>query len=166
MKTMYITRGLPGSSKSTIINKLVENEYNDDSYVTCSTDRLISPPPLYLWSKENQGLAHQLNIRLVEEAAKRSIEHIYVDNTHIRYSEIKPYLEFAIIYEYDVCLVYPNTPWANNVDECFRRNTHKVPLETIQRMHKNFETDESVTAKIQSQIDFHQSSIKVRSICV
>ena len=70
MKTIYFSRACPGGGKSFAINKLVANEYNDASYVICSTDRLISPPPLYLWSKDNQGLAHQLNIRLVEEAAK------------------------------------------------------------------------------------------------
>ena len=76
---------------------------------------------------------------------------IVVDNTNVRLWEMQPYVESAIRNRYQVVFAYPDTPWANDPHECFRKNQHGVPLETIVRMHDSWEdfrtVDEILNAK-------------------
>jgi NEDD4-binding protein 2 len=67
------------------------------------------------------------------------IERIIIDNTNTMLREMDPYLRLAERYDYEVYIHEPDTPWAKDVDECAKRNTHDVPKEAIERMQARWE---------------------------
>ena len=47
-----------------------------------------------------------------------------------------------------------NSLWKYNVAECFKRNSHNVPLTSIENMWSRWETTESCLAKIGDNNEF------------
>lgn len=144
MKKMYIVRGLPGSGKSTLAYKLYRE--NNPS-VVLSTDDLVTSDHHYLWSNEYLGLAHQLNQAKAKEACRRNLT-VIIDNTNITAKEIQPYADTANEYGYSLHLVQPTNIWSKDAIECFKRNTHNVPLKTIQKMLSLFQSDDDVLNRL------------------
>ena len=64
----------------------------------------------------------------------KSEKNVVVDNTNIEAWECNPYVIMAQEFGYRVEFVRSNTVWRNDVEECFKRNIHKVPKEVIQSM--------------------------------
>lgn len=136
MKKIVILRGLPGSGKST---KVMER-YPDA--VVCSADNYFINPldGVYRYNPERIGDAHKWCRFNAIAAADASAPVIVVDNTNIKYSDFRAYLEIAEAYGYEVELVESDTEWKWDVDECAKRNVHGVPREAIQRMKDRWMT--------------------------
>ena len=102
---MYITRGISGSGKSTLAKTLApkENIFSTDDFFMVDGEYRFDPKKLGEYHKKNQ--------QRVEEALKKGISPIVVDNTNTQGWEIKPYVELADKYGYGVELKEPNTPW-------------------------------------------------------
>jgi adenylate kinase family enzyme len=154
MATMHIIRGLPGSGKSTLAKDIQKNinlkhildpDYNEA--VICSTDDIVSAQNTYLWSSTYLGLAHELNKQKVREACRRDLD-VIVDNTNITTQEIQPYFDTAEEFGYEFQLHEATTEWAKCPVECFRRNTHNVPLKTIEKMLSLYHSNEKVMLKL------------------
>ena len=132
-KMFYIMRGLPGSGKSYTAKQLVGNGQifsTDDYWYLNDTEE-------YQFDKTKLGQAHEWNHRRVDTAVVALIPIIVVDNTNTTLRELKSYapmIDKALKRGYTVELVEPQTDWAFNVDECFKRNTHNVPLEALKAM--------------------------------
>ena len=143
-KTMRIMRGVPGSGKSFLADSFMR-----DGYVILSTDDIYEDRARkeYLWSFELLGLAHKMNQMKADLACRRDIPLILIDNTNTTYKECKPYLDMAKKYGYEIVLTEPETDWFNNAAECFKRNSHGVPLETIQRMIDRYEDSADILEK-------------------
>ncbi|NWQ77832.1 N42L1 protein, partial [Columbina picui] len=73
------------------------------------------------------------------KAMKNGKSPVIIDNTNIHAWEMKPYVMMARENRYEVIFQEPDTPWKFNVQELTRRNTHRVPRETIQRMKEQYE---------------------------
>jgi len=150
VNTLYITRGLPGSGKSTAINSMmakVLEPWEDMNTTTfppsmawCEADYYHGTP--YNWKQENQSAAHLFCRLTIQAHINNKVNHVFVGNTNIKQKDYQNYIDYAIANGYDVKFLMPNTPWAMDVDECFARNVHKVPKETIQRMKDSFEPDD------------------------
>jgi predicted kinase len=130
---MQITlmRGLPGSGKSFLANKL-------DATVL-STDDFFTTEGGYDFDSAQIGQAHSWNQRRVETAMMKKTEHIVVDNTNIMFWEMKPYVLLADKYGYEIEFVESQSEWAWNPQECFNKNSHGVPLEVITNMKQRYQ---------------------------
>ena len=151
IKMIVIMRGLPGSGKSYMANKMIEGM--GDEAIICSTDYIWETKPHgYFWIPEFVGVAHKINQAKVREACKKALV-VIVDNTNTTFKEIKPYLEIAKEEGYVVEVMEPKTAWAFDVEECEQRNSHGVPLESIKRMKDRYEPNDIITQKIKEYMD-------------
>jgi tRNA uridine 5-carbamoylmethylation protein Kti12 len=145
---LIIMRGLPGSGKSFKAKELA-NLYGDGNYATVSADNyFLDENGEYHFDRNCLHVAHLTCQRRCEIAMMEKKNAVIVDNTNTTWTEIKPYIELAQKYNYDIDIVEPNTSWQNDIDECFNRNTHGVPLETIEKMATRFQTREHILEQI------------------
>lgn len=103
---------------------------------------------VYLWHPDMIRESHHVNKIKCKRAMELGIEDIIVDNTNTTWKEILPYVELAKAFGYDVEIMEPDTAWKFDVSECFKRNTHKVPLESIQKMFDRWESTERIKEKL------------------
>ena len=144
-KTLYIMRGLSGSGKSTLANKLGEGG------VVLGSDDFFMVGDEYVFDKEGKGYAHFWNQGRVEEAMKQGVTPIVADNTNVRQWEMKPYVELALKYGYEVEIAEPQTPWKFDAEELAKRNTHGVPLSVIKEKLKQWEPDPTIESILESE---------------
>lgn len=138
-KTLIIMKGIPGSGKSTLAQELA-----GDSGKIFSTDDYWGIP--YKFDFKLLAEAHVWNRKRCQYAMELDEPLIIIDNTNIKKKDYRKYLDLAEKFGYTVKYAKSSTPWATNAEECFKRNTHNVPLEVIQNMLKNFEEeDEYIT---------------------
>jgi predicted kinase len=145
MRLLILMRGVPGSGKSTLAKKLAE-DYRLCGY-TCeihSTDNYFMVDGEYRFNLDLLGTNHVKNQQAVKDAMSRGVEVIIVDNTNLSAKERKKYIDAAVTFNYTTEVHDSTTPWAKNAVECAKRNTHGVPLETIQRMLQKLESDTNV----------------------
>jgi NEDD4-binding protein 2 len=139
---LYIMRGLPGSGKSTLARIIAAQSlpYDGDNAVILSTDDyFMSPQGQYLFQPAALGTAHAWNKdRAVKHMASK-LATIIIDNTNILKAHYAPYVDEAKVYGYSVNIVTVGSFDPDFVQQCAKRNTHGVPLHTIQRMAQNFE---------------------------
>jgi NEDD4-binding protein 2 len=121
-------RGLPGSGKSTLAKELGKNG------VVFSTDDFFMDQGEYKFNPNLLGKYHQLNYEKTVEAMQKGLSPIVVDNTNTQPFEMKNYVHAAEKYGYSIEFKEPQTEWAWNANELAKRNTHNVPVETIQKM--------------------------------
>lgn len=139
MKKMVIMRGLPGSGKSTLA-KQIQNSFSNhvNSSIILSTDDIWTTDNHYLWNPKALFQSHIVNQAKAEMACYRGINLIIIDNTNITEREYEPYVNLAKENGYDIEFAIPETDWAFDVQECFKRNTHGVRLEVIEKMKERF----------------------------
>jgi NEDD4-binding protein 2 len=136
-KTVFLARGLPGAGKSTRVRQMVKDFIERGVTVqVCSSDDFFVCPGCkgYHWDREKLGFAHSWCRQRFETALQEGFEAVFVDNTNVTLRECGPYVRMADVYGYKVEILEPTTPWAFDVDELVRRNTHGVPKEGIERM--------------------------------
>lgn len=141
--TVVLMRGLPGSSKSFTANKLCHNSGVD--FVVCSADHYFtSAEGTYAFDRDKLGQAHHTCMEKYIDCLEARIPLVVVDNTNIVYCDMKDYVGWANLAGYDIVLLESQSPWAKDIEECFQRNTHGVPLETIQMMANRYHSNEEV----------------------
>lgn len=137
---MYLMVGVPGSGKSFEAKKIQKEEGG----VILSTDSLFnmevfepgsdSGNEVYAWDPQCLREAHRVNLIKAKVAVERQITPIIIDNTNLTEEERLSYVRLAQISNYEVVLREPPTSWKDDAEECFKRNSHGVPLESIKRM--------------------------------
>lgn len=137
-KTLIIMRGLPGSGKSSLAEQLGKNG------LVLSTDDLFMEDGNYNFDPTKLKDYHLKTISNAEQALASGISPIVIDNTNTRLYEMKPYVNLAQQYGYNVQFEKPQTPWAWDTEELAKRNSHEVPLERIQELHDGFDESEDL----------------------
>lgn len=133
LSVIALLQGCPGSAKSTLAKKIkAVAELNSLSCEICSADNYFMKDGKYEFDSSKLYLAHSYCKYTFEEAVKNGVNWIIVDNTNTDLKSIKHYYTPNNGYKYTI--VRPNTPWYFDAEECFKKNTHNVPLETIERM--------------------------------
>jgi predicted kinase len=137
-KQFIIMRGIPGSGKSTKAKNLAGAQGQvfsaDDYHVMIGNGK-------YDWRQENVGKAHDWNQKRSFAALNAGIPIVVIDNTNTTLREMKAYLPHihrAMLLGYKVSIQEPDTSWAFNIDECFKRGTHNVPKATLQKMYDRY----------------------------
>lgn len=154
-KKLYIMRGAPGSGKSFRAKELA-----GETGIVCSTDDFFPEDPdkyqeLYERAIEEGFLApllckfHRQNEERVVKAMEEGVSPIVVDNCNIKKSEIRPYVEAAICYDYEVEFAESQSEWWQEIRELLwnkkfnegrlrwaaeklaKRTVHRVPSKTI-----------------------------------
>lgn len=150
-KTMFISRGVPGSGKSFATRRVgnfvitqLQLPAELPIFCTFSTDDFWMDENGYNFNPSRLGEAHNWNQKRVEQACMKQVPFVAVDNTNTTYKEMKAYIYLAKFWNYEVCMVYPTTEWANDAVECAKRNEHGVPLETIQKMLDRFQNHATI----------------------
>ena len=138
---LIIARGIPGSGKSTAVRNHFKNILLSarTPLPVCSADMFFGAN--YKWSKELTGDAHKWCQLECKRMMLDDYPVVYIDNTNIKRADYQVYVDLAERFKYNVKLLEPHTEWHSDVEECFKRNTHNVPKDVIQRMNDQFELD-------------------------
>lgn len=137
-KTLFIMRGMPGSGKSTLAQELGTNG------IVLGSDDFFMVNNKYEYDPNAIDYAHWWNQGRVENAMKKNISPIVVDNTNTQAWEIKPYVLLAQKYNYQIEIREPNTPWKFDVEELTKKNKHNVPKEAIEKMIQQWEPNVTI----------------------
>jgi len=126
MKTLTLTRGTPGSGKSTFAEYLASL----NGGVICCADDFFMKDGEYKWNPNQIGIAHGWCKNKCEQAMQEG-KNVIVSNTLTTEKELKPYLTLANKFGYRVySLIVENRHGG--------KNTHGVPADTISRMKDRF----------------------------
>jgi NEDD4-binding protein 2 len=147
MKICKIMRGLPGSGKSYLANQLSK----EDDSIVLSTDNFFMKNGEYHFNPKELGVAHKWNQQQVEESMKNGRTLIIIDNTNTQAWEAREYVKLALKYDYVIAFVEVNTWWAKDVNECAKRNTHNVPINSIKAMLNRWEENLTVSMCLESK---------------
>ena len=136
MKICLLMRGLPGSGKSTRA-RAIAAEYLEQGrgVAVCSSDHFFECGSCgnYAFRLDRLDYAHHWCQKKAREAIGRG-EAVLIDNTNVSARECRPYVEMALAASYEVVFVEPQTPWAFDLDELEKRNTHGVPRHALEKM--------------------------------
>lgn len=143
-RIVIIMRGWPGSGKSTLANSIQNYFVSQRKWgpiVSADFGHINVLTKKYDWKQENSTHAYWFCRRTFDLSVRDNDDFIIVDNTNIKKHEYEHYIKRAEEYGYKVYQAIPNNPDMWDVQKCFERNVHNVPLETIQRMKDSFEDD-------------------------
>jgi tRNA uridine 5-carbamoylmethylation protein Kti12 len=150
MKKIILVRGLPGSGKTTLGEKIKEQLFNAGT--TCalySTDDFFVYNNKYNFDVNLLSVAHSWNRGRVIRSMMRNVDVIIVANTFTQAWEVSPYYFDAQKFGYEVEFKQPKTEWAFDADVLFEKNTHGVPLETIKKMIDRWESTETIISNLE-----------------
>lgn len=140
-KELILIRSLPGAGKTFLANELRHN-LEDENYCVAhfETDQLFYIDGKYKWNPKYLKEYHRRTYMRAHDAMADGMTHYVIcSNTFTTFKEMQNYILAALIWNYNVVFMEPDTPWAWNVEECAKRNSHGVPLETIQKMKDRYE---------------------------
>lgn len=133
-KTLILMRGLPGAGKST----LIKNKY--PNAIICSADHHFINPETqeYIFNPAEIANAHQACMNKAVNAIKQNAPLIVIDNTNTQKWEFQKYVDLAKSNGYEVKVENVFDGGLSDEDLA-KRNTHRVPLQGIQRMRSRWE---------------------------
>ncbi|XP_044537679.1 NEDD4-binding protein 2 [Gracilinanus agilis] len=148
-QTLVLLRGLPGSGKSFLARKLLEENPNG---VILSSDDFFYKNGQYQFDGNLLGEAHEWNQKRAKEALEKKVSPVIIDNTNLQAWEMKPYIILSQKYKYKIHFREPDTWWKFKPKELARRNVHGVTKEKIVRMLEHYERYVSVTHILDSSV--------------
>ncbi|XP_027692126.1 NEDD4-binding protein 2 isoform X2 [Vombatus ursinus] len=148
-QTLVLLRGLPGSGKSFLARKLLEENPNG---IILSSDDFFYKNGQYQFDGNLLGEAHEWNQKRAKEALEKKVSPVIIDNTNLQAWEMKPYIILSQKYKYKIHFREPDTWWKFKPKELARRNIHGVTKEKIARMMEHYERYVSVTHVLDSSV--------------
>lgn len=123
-------RGISGSGKSTYTKK-----HHPKAEVCSADDFFVKEDGTYAFDASRIRDAHKFCMKRFVDMVREGIEEIVVDNTHTQLWEFSGYVQVAEAHGYETEIVRMDTP----VDVAAKRNTHGVPLKSVQSMAERFQ---------------------------
>ncbi len=149
MSKVVIMSGPSGSGKSTLSKNiaLALHSQNKVCQIFSTDNYWLRPDGSYGFNARELEQAHEWNLKKFKEFVKDSdFQKVdctaIIDNTNLRWNEMKSYVEFALTEGWKVEIQRLNcelTP-----DELFARNVHQVPLQVIQRQVARWQSAEEL----------------------
>lgn len=131
MKTLYLTRGIPGSGKSTFAKTLGGTHFETDMYFIDPKNGKYSFDASKL-KEAHAWCQNSVNTAMVLNHTTGENETIVVSNTFTQEWEMEPYFELAKIYGYTVFSIIVENRHGG-------QNQHGVPSDKLEAMRKRFE---------------------------
>jgi predicted kinase len=129
---LYLIRGAPGSGKSTLADLIVHS--HQGRAVWCEADHfMVGEDGRYAFDPTRLQECHaQCRAKAVSAMGEGSV--VIVSNTFTKLWEIKDYLEYALLFGYEVVVLH-----------CTRKGqtVHGVPPDKVEWMISNFEPYET-----------------------
>ena len=137
-KAMYCLRGLPGNGKSQLANRVACSVDTYETSIICSADDFFTDEKtgIYKWYPEGLGQAHTQCQSNAEVAMIKETNVVIIDNVASKRRNVELYKQMAGRYGYHFIEIMVGNL---DVETSFKRNTHGVPLKTIQAMADNWE---------------------------
>lgn len=132
MKVVFLLIGVPGSGKSTFVQKTIL-EFGVSNNTVCSADHFFMKGGWYKFDGSKLGQAHKECAERFRWAVENNVELIFVDDTNINPAHRKPYIDLAEEHGYTVYQKFIRV----DSQVAFERNVHGVPLESIKRMNES-----------------------------
>jgi len=137
-RILTICRGISGAGKSTYIKDILKV----DESLICSADHFFMQNGKYSFNPKLLGKAHAASKEKCNSLCRAGKYKVVVDNTCTRWNfECKPYTDLAEKYGYEVEVIRLTC----NPETAAKRNSHGVPLASIQKMQERFEDHEGET---------------------
>jgi NEDD4-binding protein 2 len=142
---LYLMRGVSGSGKSTLAREIAEKA--GCHAVIYSTDDFFMVDGEYRFDPKRLGEFHASNVNRAEEAMADQCECVIIDNTNTQAWEMKPYVELAEEYGYDVRIVETDPV---SFDELMARQARRadqnkaLSAEIVLRMIGRYESNVTV----------------------
>ena len=134
MSTVYLIRGLPGTGKTTLAERL-----KVDGVMVAADDYFYCEDGVYRFDPKLLGLAHA-DCQLKASVVLCDGRDVVVHNTFSQRWEMQPYIDMAILH--GARLVVLDLFDGGCTDEqLVERNSHGVPLHAIARMRERWEHD-------------------------
>lgn len=161
MDKLIIIRSLPGGGKSFLANELRNSSidpYNcsvhetDEKFMRYEAQDDGPDRWIYRFDPSKLGEYHQQNLTDAIHSMASGCPLVIVPNTNTTFMEMRPYIIAAHLLKYEVEIMEPSTEWRYDAQLCFAKNTHSVPLESIQRMRARWESTETCLAKMNNLI--------------
>lgn len=137
-KILFIMRGLSGSGKSYIAEKIA-GEYKNVDVELCSADHFfVKEDGTYMFDGDKLKEAHQ-ECQAKAGTACSEGKIVIIDNTNVRRWELQHYVKLAADYSYTVLIVEPQTPWCFEPSELVQKSTHGVSLGLLEDKVKKYD---------------------------
>lgn len=152
---LFIMRGVSGSGKSTLARKIAIEQ--DTFAVIYSTDDFFMVDGEYRFDPKKLGEFHKANVDRAEEAMADECPTVIIDNTNTQAWEMKPYVDLAVKYGYNVKIVEPEPV---TFDTIMQRQANRVDqnkalsAEIVQRMLDRYEYNVTVETILASKRPF------------
>ena len=151
---LVLMRGVSGSGKSTLAREIAQA--NVDS-VIYSTDDFFMVDGEHVFDPKRLGEYHRKNVEKVKTAMNNKTTCIIVDNTNTQAWEMKPYVELAVHYGYEVEIVSPKPVGLDElmIRQAQRQDQNKsLSIEIVKRMLDRFENNVTVQDILASKRPF------------
>jgi len=143
IKKVYIFRGVSGSGKTTFIKKFVKKG------IIHSTDNFFYKDGKYEFNIKKLSVFHQKNFEEFVKSLKKREKNIVLDNTNLRYKDVKKYIIETKKRGYKIILVdfKPKSIYWH-----FKRNIHSVPKNIIKKQIIDYKKDKKTFEKAADKI--------------
>lgn len=156
-KTLVLMRGVSGSGKSTVAARIARERGG----VVLSTDDYFEKEGRYEFDPSMLTRNHAKNQERAERAMRDGTSPVIIDNTNTQAWEMRPYVDAAKRYGYEVEIVEPGSPGFPETDfeEIMRRQRTRgggksMPEEVVRRMMGRFQRSVSVDDILDSRSPF------------
>ena len=130
---LILIRGLPGSGKTTFVNKELRKDFPDIRQFEADM-YFLSAKGEYLFDPRKLGAAHAWCLNSTKKALARG-ETVAVSNTFCSLWEMDKYFQLAKELKVDIQVFHLKCSFETSV----KRNNHQVPAETIKKMISRWE---------------------------
>lgn len=142
-KVLVLMRGCPGSGKSyqatNILNSCYKNANIDDFIFSADKYFTKKYNGQYCFDRTKLGEAHEWAFQKFQTAIRLEVTPVIVDNTNCEVREMEKYAKEAVNNGYWIEIVEPNTEWAWDRMELFKKNVHSVSYDSISSFIRRYE---------------------------
>lgn len=140
---LTLCRGLPGSGKTTLAKKIVDADETGNTVMVSADDFYTHDDGSYNFDFSLIKMAHAYCQGTAFYHLSRG-KSVVVHNTLTQKWECGPLIETAIACGYEWDIIEPKTKWKSDPSVCIDKNTHNVPMATIEKMAARWETTKSI----------------------